>query len=387
MTNPLMEERLKLFKDTVAFKNKNRILNIGNVWAWTVWDNGYKLNTIARDYDMRLKSISEFHERYNFDFYADFWTRNPLKVSDPLGGSVFKLVDDPFNVILDDHSYMQIPEDYDLMMKNYKEFLWTKVIPRKLPKLLEYDDPVARLKEAGKELQAYFKFNEDAYYLMRDKYSTMSLFSGKTEFFAAFLENLYIDFRGMKGVSIDTRRYHDKLKKVCDYFGVYGLDTASKTLGSDPERASDYTMCGIAQTFLSTKQFEEFYYPYLKKMFDYLEKYDKILFCFWEGKNDPYYEFMQDAPKGHCLYYFEKDDIFKAKKVFKDRVSLAGGMPSQMLYYSTPQQCVDYAKKLIDEIGYDGGYFFGPDIMLSYPTDCKRENLLAVNEFVANYRY
>ena len=58
-----------------------------------------------------------------------------------------------------------------------------------------------------------------------------------------------------------------------------------------------------------------------------------------------------------------------------------------MLNNGTSQECVDYAKKLIDELAYDGNYFFGADVMLSYPNDCKRENLLAVNEFVSNYRY
>lgn len=380
----LIKERIRTFKDTVKTKNNNRILNIGNVWAWSVWDNGYKLNTIARDYDLRIKSMSEFQERYNFDFYVDMWTRNPMRISDAVGGGTFTLVDDPFAVYLEDRDYLKAPEDYDLMLEDYKKFIWTKLIPRKLPNLLK-GDSIEMLKEAGKEIEKYYEFNENLYQHMLKNYSVMDLFSGRTEFFAVFMENLYIDTRGMKGVSIDMRRHHDKLKEVCDHFGVYGLDTASREMGSDPSKPADYTICGIAQAFMSRKQFEVFYYPYLKQIFDYAEKYDKIIFCFMEGKNEIFYEYLQEAPKGHIVYYFENDDIFKAKKVFKDNVALAGGMPSEMLYRGSSQQCEDYAKKLIDEIGYDGAYFFGVDKMMSYPIDGKRENLMAVNRIVEEY--
>ena len=386
INNPLMKERIKLFKDTVKAKNNKRVLNIGNVWAWSVCDHGYPLNTIARDYDMRLKSISEFQERYNFDFYTDFWSCNPVLITDELGGSACQLIDEPFNVITDDYNYMEVPDDYDLAINNYKEFVWSKIIPRKYPKLLE-GNAIEMLKKAAVELDAYFKYNNDVYELMKEKYGTMSFFAGNAEFLTFYLQNLFTDYRGMQGLSKDIRRYHDKVLEACNYFGVLGIDTASKTVGSDPEKPSDYTWRGLAQTFLSRKQFEEFVYPQLKQLFDYAEKYDKIIFCFWQGENSRFYDYLKEAPEGHFVYYFEKDDLFKAKKFFGNKVALGGGMPSLMLNNGTSQECVDYAKKLIDELAYDGNYFFGADVMLSYPNDCKRENLLAVNEFVSNYRY
>ena len=59
-------------------------------------------------------------------------------------------------------------------------------------------------------------------------------------------------------------------------------------------------------------------------------------------------------------------------------------MKVELLGNGTPQECVDYAKKLIDELG--DGYIFSENKMLSFKNDCKRENLLAVREFVRDYR-
>ena len=47
---------------------------------------------------------------------------------------------------------------------------------------------------------------------------------------------------------------------------------------------------------------------------------------------------------------------------------------------------VDYARKLIDELAYDGGYIFSTVKMLSFPQDAKRENLKAVCDFVYEYQ-
>lgn len=382
LANPILQERINRFKKTVQTNNDGKVVNYGNVWAWAVADNGYKLNTIARNYDMRLKNIDEFQSRYNFDFYSDFWSGNPALITDPLGGSTNLMIDEPFNLVIEDHNYMESPLDYDVALRNYTEFLWTKIMPRKYPQLLQ-GDSIKMLKESVVELTRYFDFLNEVEDMMTEKHGTLAFFSGRQEFLTFFLQNLFLSFSGMKQIGIDMRRYPEKVAEVCEHFGLMG--NLNYEVGSNPNRAHDYTWRGLAQSFLSPKQFEKFVYPTLKKLFDYAEQYDKIIFCFWQSENYRLYDMLKEAPKGHFMYYFEKDDLFKAKKVFGEQVAIAGGMPSHMLYHGTPEECVDYAKKLIDEIGYDGKYMFGADIMLSYPKDCKRENLLAVNNFVNNY--
>ena len=108
------------------------------------------------------------------------------------------------------------------------------------------------------------------------------------------------------------------------------------------------------------------------------------MYIFSENTMLQFYEYFQDVPKGHLIIHVELDDIFEARKKLPN-ICFAGGMPADLLGYADEQTCIDYAKKLIDEIGRDGGYIFSQNKMMSFRNDCKRENLLAVTNFVHNY--
>jgi hypothetical protein len=60
-------------------------------------------------------------------------------------------------------------------------------------------------------------------------------------------------------------------------------------------------------------------------------------------------------------------------------------MSTDLLGYRTKEQCIDYAKKLINTLG--DGYVFSQDKMISFRNDAKRENVIAVNDFVRSYQY
>lgn len=64
---------------------------------------------------------------------------------------------------------------------------------------------------------------------------------------------------------------------------------------------------------------------------------------------------------------------------------IVGGMSAMMLGRGTPEQCVDAAKRVIDQMG--DGFMLGQDKMMSFRNDCKRENLLAVSEYIQNFRW
>lgn len=57
-------------------------------------------------------------------------------------------------------------------------------------------------------------------------------------------------------------------------------------------------------------------------------------------------------------------------------------MPIELLGYGKPEECVNHAKKVIDEMG--DGFILMPDRIQCTRNDAKRENLLAINEFLRN---
>ena len=76
----------------------------------------------------------------------------------------------------------------------------------------------------------------------------------------------------------------------------------------------------------------------------------------------------------------EEDDIFELRRTLPN-IALAGGMTTELLGGGTKAECLDYAKKLVDELGRDGGFVMGQKKMISYRNDAKSENVLAVQEF------
>lgn len=384
----LFKERVQLYKDAAKHKKTSRVLNLANIWTWKIYDSGYKLSEALFDYNKMEDIVCKFQEKYQFDYYMDIGLRNPMKIPEALGFTDYIIDDDNCALsYVTDINYMT-EEDYDLILENYDKFLWTRCIPERYKKLCGPNGK-EMLKKAAEELLTYQKFCTHMNEKMEKDYGVPKcLFSGVPTFFN-FFETLYLAFRGMKALSIDLRRIPDKVKAVCQAQGngrAFEKYKESTQPGTDMNSGPDFSLYLLSHVILSKKQFEEFYWPMLKEIFDFVEKYDKIVHIFNECENSRLYDFYKQAPKGHVVVHFENDDLFKAKKEIGDTVCLCGGMPTDLLARGTKKECIDYAKRLIDELASDGGFIFSQDKMISYPNDCSAENLIAVNEFVREYR-
>ncbi len=80
--------------------------------------------------------------------------------------------------------------------------------------------------------------------------------------------------------------------------------------------------------------------------------------------------------------HLELDSLTEVRKLLPN-MPLAGGMTTDLLGYSTPEACIEKARTLINELGE--GFIMSQNKMLSFKNDCKRENLLAVNNFIKEY--
>lgn len=67
-------------------------------------------------------------------------------------------------------------------------------------------------------------------------------------------------------------------------------------------------------------------------------------------------------------------------------MALCGGLTSLMMGTASPEECVAHTKKLIDELGSDGGLVLSLNAMGCFPADTKAENLRAVSEFIRTYQ-
>jgi uroporphyrinogen-III decarboxylase len=133
---------------------------------------------------------------------------------------------------------------------------------------------------------------------------------------------------------------------------------------------------------MSPKQFENFYWPTLKRLIHELVDNKLVPFVFWEGDCTARLEMIGDIPKGKVVYMFESTDIFKAKEILGDAVCIRGNVPISILMTGTPDDVRRYCKKLIDVVGKNGGFIMDASANLD---DAIPENVKAMIEFTKEY--
>lgn len=188
--------------------------------------------------------------------------------------------------------------------------------------------------------------------------------------------------RGTRGLMLDMYRKPDKVIKACEKLLEFMLENAvngAKATGNP--RVFIPVHKGL-DGFMSEPQFKKFFWPTLRELMVRLIDNGLVPCPLWEGDCTSRLEIIKDIPAGKAMYAFESTDIFKAKKILGDTVCIRGNVPISMLATGTPDDVRAYCKRLIDEVGKDGGYIMDSSCGLD---DAKLENIKAMFEFTKEY--
>lgn len=195
--------------------------------------------------------------------------------------------------------------------------------------------------------------------------------------------------RGTRGMSLDIYRQPETVKEACEKFVRIFLDMAIATAKINrvpiifmPLHKGTALSRDGKGGLLSLKQFEEFYWPTLKKVMLGLIDNGFIPNLLIEGDYTSRLEIIKDVPKGKCIYHFENIDLRKAKKILGDRVCIRGSVPIRLLALGTPQEVRDSCRELIDVLGEGGGFIMDASMASE---DAKPENVRAMIEFTKEY--
>jgi len=82
-----------------------------------------------------------------------------------------------------------------------------------------------------------------------------------------------------------------------------------------------------------------------------------------------------DIPAGHTIWIFDQTDLPEVKKRFTGWACFGGNVPSSLLIAGTPDQVKTHVKRLIDDVGRDGGYILSTGATVD---NAKAENLHAM---------
>jgi uroporphyrinogen-III decarboxylase len=237
---------------------------------------------------------------------------------------------------------------------------------------------IENLQEAGREFRKLQPKMEEFNRILKD-YGIPAQFQGAS---MPPFDVLSHSVRGMKGTMLDMYRRPDKLLEACECL----LERFLKRPIPPPNEYGNtrifMTNTRGSDDFMSTKQFDKFYWPTFKKIVTHLIERGATPCIFFEGTFTSRLEYLLEFPKGSLLARLDRTDIFKAKEILKDHLCIEGNVPSSLLQIGSVQEVKDYCKKLIDVCGKGGGYILGPR---SSTDEVKPENLKAMIEFTKEY--
>jgi hypothetical protein len=380
-----IQERKEIIQDVVRQQKKpKRIPIMSQTRAWPIFDSGNKLVAALKDLDLMFDIVDKFQARYQFDCHYDPGLRFPYKVYEAMDSSPYIFDEERESIEYKDIPSMMEDEYPAFIEKGVFKFYFENAFARRF-----------KLTDTGKAIQSIAKATlaqkENAQFQNRiikhqiEKHGVPSIRSGTA--MAQPVEALFGPLRGIKGFSFDLRRNEKYILNALEAIDNGACEKGCKAIENFEETDSDVFATGttmLAHTILNPKQFGKYYWPILKKYIDATVKANKLGMIFAQGSMEHLIDFFREIPKGHFLLVVELSDIQKLRTALPN-LSFAGGYPAHVLGHGNKQECVDRAKKIIDEIGYDGRLIITTNKMLAFRNDAKGENLEAVNNFIREY--
>jgi uroporphyrinogen-III decarboxylase len=301
------------------------------------------------------------------DILRDRWTRWPgRELPDHL----------PFQFI--GGEYMK-PEEYRKLIENPIEFIHSSVLPRACENLSKPGSPQYAHTIAKLALEAINYFNA-----LNNISSTLIKlgFPPLAVTFAYSPLDFIGDFlRHPTGAMLDIRRYPHDVKQATEVLVKPVLQVA---LILKPVGAKYAFIPLHLNEMLPPKLYNEFYWPYLKKVIEELFNNGIKSFVLFEGDHTPHLDTILELPRGWGIGVFERGDIRKIKKRLEGHTCVAGGItPGQLIGWS-PEKIEEYIKKLIEDLAPGGGFVIAPGVAEIDPAT-PSENLRALINAVLKY--
>jgi len=391
----LAEERLARIEAAIDLREPDRVPFAGIGGDIIPVYGGITHHEFCYEYDKTRKALAKFHKDFPCDWtFASGFTGvgvPPLTYAFaeyPDVSTVFALYGTVHDILGDKctrypgretsenaspqflgGTFME-PDEYDKLIEDPTGFIAETVLPRICRNLETPRKAMAtwvRLgMEAGK-IAAYMQgVNED---LAELGYPSMPITIGM-----APLDLIGDGLRDIMNVMLDIRKYPEKVKMACEALvePILKVGLALKPFGIKmafiPLHLNEY---------LSPKLYNEFYWPYLKKVIlGFAEEGIKSL-VFFEGRHDAHLETILELPKGWGIAYFEKTDIRKAKKVLQGHTCIMGGVPISLIVGGTPEKINGYVEDLLAEMKPGGGYILTTSVGI-VPRETPVENIHAL---------
>ncbi|MBN1161195.1 MAG: hypothetical protein JXA17_04545, partial [Dehalococcoidales bacterium] len=188
--------------------------------------------------------------------------------------------------------------------------------------------------------------------------------------------------RGTQGIMLDIFQRPDKVHAAMERIAPIAIETAINSVNAAAAPIVMMPLHKGADSFMSVKQYETFYWPTFKKVIMAFVNEGIIPVLFAEGSYNNRLDIIGDFPKGTVAWYFDQTDMAKAKEKIGDRCCIMGNIPTSLVMTGTPQEVKEHCRKLIEVCGKGGGYILagGANVDEGSP-----ENMRAIGEAAKEY--
>jgi uroporphyrinogen-III decarboxylase len=405
------KEREKRVQNAISLKKPDRVPIVSAAEMFFVRSAGLTAAEAMYDYEKMASAWKASMRRYNWDMAPLQHAIRSGPTMELLGMKTFKWPG--YN--LSKNSYYQwveqeymLADEYDEFLKDPADFTIRKLMPRMsstleplgalppitwmgtgytllamvptLTGLPAIQELLGKLKRAGEEKakwdRAQQKLRED---LKEMGYPLLTL--GVT--YCAF-DWISDCLRGMKGSMLDMYRQPDKLKAAIELLEPMTIQMAIATASKSGIPRVWIPLHRGAAGFMNDEQFDEFYWPCLKRLILTLIEKGFTPVPFFEGDYTPRIERLAELPPGKVLAHFDKVDRKKCKEILGDVMCFWGNVPSSLFIAGTPNQIREDVKELIDLFADNGGLIVDAS-STGPPPESKLENVEAMTEAVFEY--
>ncbi len=190
------------------------------------------------------------------------------------------------------------------------------------------------------------------------------------------------DLRGTRGITMDMFRQPNKLHEAMEHFLQRAIETNIKDF---PMTASPIGLIAMHKgddTFMSDKQFAEFYWPYMRRLLLAMINEGMVPMPFAEGRFTNRLKQITDTPKSGVVWYFDQTDMKKAKETIGDICCIVGNVPASIVTMGTANQVKEYCRQLIEDCAPGGGFILAGGAQVDKG---RIENLQAMMEAAKEY--
>ncbi len=275
-----------------------------------------------------------------------------------------------------------LAEDYDAFIENPTEWIVNTYLPRLHKEFAEpgsYRANISLVKGAF-GMATVMGMMQQAWANWSKEYGAVPAMTGLCK---APFDTLGDTLRGLKGVMMDLRRRPEKVAAATEMLVAHNIYFGMATAAGDTEFPIFMPLHRGSFPFLNPKQWDEYYWPSLKKVIEGLWTIGKRTIFYAEGNWTPYLEKIAELPAKSIVFHVDMTDMSQASKILRGRFCISGNVPNTLLSYGKPGEVRDYVKRLIDDYAGDGGFIL--DAAACIQADASEHNIRALIETAREY--